>query len=272
MKKIILLLLTLVNIIFPSCTDVETYNKNKGLETFTRLYGLVKYFHPSDEATKIDWDRFAIYGTEQVLTVRSNDELKTVLQELFRPIAPSMNLAEVDTRWDKISSFESLDSAILDTVFWQHQGLGFSRSNHYAYKSARVGRPAHIAPIYGTGKFSFNIDAKDLAGKQVKLEMQLKGDAKNTSTYGMVSYYSKGINGSYKKHGDLVTHNQSHDWSSYTVVDSLPKNLAEIRVDLTSRGLGKMWFDSFKIYTLDNDSIYYHTCPNNFQVTPEIGQ
>lgn len=32
------------------------------LEAFARLYGYVRFFHPSDEAAALDWDRFAVYG------------------------------------------------------------------------------------------------------------------------------------------------------------------------------------------------------------------
>jgi hypothetical protein len=29
----------------------------QNLETFSRLYGYVRWFHPSDEAQEIDWDK-----------------------------------------------------------------------------------------------------------------------------------------------------------------------------------------------------------------------
>ena len=45
------------------------------LETFNKLYGYVKYFHPSDEAANLDWDAFSIYGVEQIL--KSENKEKT---------------------------------------------------------------------------------------------------------------------------------------------------------------------------------------------------
>ena len=38
----------------------------QNLCAFTRLYGYVRYFHPSDAASATDWERFAIYGARQV--------------------------------------------------------------------------------------------------------------------------------------------------------------------------------------------------------------
>jgi len=39
------------------------------LRAFARLYGVVRWFHPSDAAAAVDWDRFAIDGVRRVLDV-----------------------------------------------------------------------------------------------------------------------------------------------------------------------------------------------------------
>ena len=62
----------------------------ENLHTFARIYGYVKYFHPSDEAAAIDWERFAAYGAKQVENAKNETELKTILNEIFLPIAPSI--------------------------------------------------------------------------------------------------------------------------------------------------------------------------------------
>ena len=61
----------------------------QNLRAFAKLYGYVRYFHPSDEASRIDWDRFAIYGCRTVKNAKSTEELRSVLQGLFYPIAPT---------------------------------------------------------------------------------------------------------------------------------------------------------------------------------------
>ena len=55
----------------------------ENLRAFTKLYGYVKYFHPTDEASQIDWDRFAIYGAERVKDAQNSEGLRAALQELF---------------------------------------------------------------------------------------------------------------------------------------------------------------------------------------------
>lgn len=41
-------------------SDAEVDN----VSAFARLYGVVRYFYPSDAAAELDWDRFAAYGAE----------------------------------------------------------------------------------------------------------------------------------------------------------------------------------------------------------------
>src|SRR5260221_3457292 len=59
---------------------------------FTRLYGYVRYFHPSDEAASLDWDRFVINGIKEVEMETTQAELTARLQKLFKPIAPTVQI------------------------------------------------------------------------------------------------------------------------------------------------------------------------------------
>ena len=68
----------------------------QNLRAFTKLYGHVKYFHPNDEASRINWDNFAIYGTKRVKNARNSEQLKSLLEELFLPIAPTIQSNRTD--------------------------------------------------------------------------------------------------------------------------------------------------------------------------------
>jgi hypothetical protein len=46
------------------------------LHTFARLYGVVRWFHPSDAAAAIDWDRFAIEGARRAIDASSASALR----------------------------------------------------------------------------------------------------------------------------------------------------------------------------------------------------
>ncbi len=65
----------------------------ENLIAFARLLGYVRYFHPSDQAAGNDWEPFAIAGADQVEGSRSPAELQRKLEELFRPLAPTLRLS-----------------------------------------------------------------------------------------------------------------------------------------------------------------------------------
>ena len=45
------------------------------LIAFTKLYGYIRFFHPSDAAAAVKWDDFAIAGLEHIEGAKTADEL-----------------------------------------------------------------------------------------------------------------------------------------------------------------------------------------------------
>ncbi|MEM9456159.1 MAG: S41 family peptidase [Myxococcota bacterium] len=107
------------------------------LIAFARLYGYVRFFHPTDASHDADWRRLAVVGVQQVRQARTNDELAQRLESLFGPLAPTLALwvdgepppAEpaVPTRRDGL-------------VYWQYQGFVGSQISLYSppYTKVRV--------------------------------------------------------------------------------------------------------------------------------------
>ena len=64
----------------------------RNLTAFARLYGIVRFFHPSDEAAAADWNRLAIEGVRKVESADSPAALARVLQAFFEPVAPTIRV------------------------------------------------------------------------------------------------------------------------------------------------------------------------------------
>ncbi|WP_047414328.1 S41 family peptidase [Cellulophaga sp. Hel_I_12] len=125
-----------------SHSDVDVNSpKIANLVTFAKVYGYVKYFHPSSEATSIDWDYFAIYGAEQIGLCTTNKEVVTTLERLFEPIAPSIVFTDkkaISTlNLKKITPHNLADYQL---VFWQHMGIELDTflNSRDIYASSRV--------------------------------------------------------------------------------------------------------------------------------------
>ena len=146
-KLILLLALLSVFFITESCNKKPdnaplTEQSLQNLIAFTKLYGYVRFFHPSSEAQKIDWNKFAVYGTEKVEDAKNSDELKKILKELFLPIAPSLIIYDKNNyKDDELKTYSPENPAKLKEVLWKYHSFADEVSNDLYYKS--IGENKH---------------------------------------------------------------------------------------------------------------------------------
>jgi len=62
------------------------------LTALTRLYGIVRHFHPSDESGRADWNRFTIDAVKRVESAASPADLAAALESTFQSVAPSIRV------------------------------------------------------------------------------------------------------------------------------------------------------------------------------------
>lgn len=130
------------------------------IEAFAKLYGYVRYFHPSDEVEELDWNRFAIYGVNKVKEASSEKELKSILEYLILPIAPKMSIYFEDSQPQKVKSNKTSGKV----VAWQHYGP--AGDDDSLYKNRR------ISAILKDDKYSF--DAEKLFAEFPKVNETIK--------------------------------------------------------------------------------------------------
>lgn len=136
-KKVALVFL----ILFIGCSsksDLPDISQEiENLKTFNKIYGYVKYFHPSDEAFQLDWDKFSIYAVNKVLQCETNEAFVKTIDSLFSPIAPSIRFSNSNV--DTLITKTSKNSDISAEQFWFHQGVGYGMSmQNGPYYSQRI--------------------------------------------------------------------------------------------------------------------------------------
>ncbi|HEU4887308.1 MAG TPA: S41 family peptidase [Thermoanaerobaculia bacterium] len=113
----------------------------RGLENliaFTRLFGIVRHFHASDEAAAADWDAVAIDGAAAVENAKDASELVSRLGDVFLPLAPSVLIY----RSNAPPKGDLAKPSGADTIVaWEHTGLGpKEKAPNIIYSSERVRR------------------------------------------------------------------------------------------------------------------------------------
>lgn len=141
---------------------------------FARLYGVVRYFYPSDAAASLDWNRFAVYGVKQAHAARDAQALEATLKALFGPLGPGV---EIGSRLPPAPNSGPADSSL---VAWRYLGAAVGTSTGL-YKAKRTNRRLQVSStIDGFVTLMQSIPADALRGKTIRLRGQVRAKAEGS--------------------------------------------------------------------------------------------
>ncbi len=111
----------------------------ESLVAFTKAFGYLRYFHPSDEAFKADWNELASAGVSAVESASSPEELAKRLQSIFGPVAPTAQFLIKGQPNAVVSVPRDANLAVV----WEHFGVGLGTT----YSSNRVYQRISNLPV-----------------------------------------------------------------------------------------------------------------------------
>ncbi len=254
LKWLIIVLLFVVLVPLGSSCGMSGPRAVKNIETFARLYGYVRYFHPSDEASKIDWERFAVYGVKRVEKTKSSKKLKKILEELFMPLAPSMVIYFSSESEEK--AFEKsriiphdTDTKDMTVVAWQHYGVGLSDTPNI-YHSIRLNRKN----IINLGSGFANLMKMDIAtpyrGKKFLYKAAVKVERGKAQMWFRVDRPDRQM-GFFDNMDDRPI--RSHQWKSYEIKGKIADDAQNIAYGCFMIGGGKIFADDFQLFVKEGD-------------------
>jgi hypothetical protein len=223
------------------------------LHAFARVYGLVRWFHPSDAAGVVDWDRFAIDGARRVVDAPDAHELRARLTELFAPIAPTMHISGPGETVPEHPA-DNLDSTKgLDIVAWQHKGYG-DTTIATGYTSKRMHRDGLVAlPGPSFLALSQSIDATPLRGARVRLRGKLR-----TSKHVRGQLWLRVDRGDAIGFFDNMTNHPvvSESWVSAEIVGTVASDASRIVFGALNASRGTVWYDDLELAVAANDGAW----------------
>ena len=254
---------------FSVTTIAQTPQQVENASAFARLYGYVRYFHPSDEAASIDWNRFAIYGSQRVSESKNAGELQAALLELFTPIAPTIQIVAANEKasFDK-NSVMVPDASNYKTIAWQHVGVGVGGIGKDLYKSLRTNRPAPS----NTSAMDFApatawVDAKPLQGK----EFIFRGRVKMISGDGQGQLWAR-VDKADKKAGFFDNMQdrpiKKREWDTYEIKGKIDPDAASIVFGIMLSGKGEVAFDDLSLQVKEGNE-WKELYAENFNASEE---
>jgi len=228
-------------------TDMERSLKN--IEAFTKLYGYVKHFYPGDEAARLDWDQFAIYGSKRVEKAAGKKELKEALEELFLPIAPALVIFDANSEPEfSIENITPPDTKNMKVVSWQHIGVGFG-SPGSAYVSIRLNRENKLADTARATSITQVSLPQRCLGKEIKLKAAVKVEKGKGQLWLRVDRKGKEKGFFYNMHDRPI---KDSTWKDYEFTGTVHKDAKRITFGCLLFGKGQLWVDHFQLFVKEN--------------------
>lgn len=180
--KILLFLILLIQL--SACEETQNDDifdqKIENLIAFTKVYGHMKYFHPSDETMDIDWDKLAVHGVKTLKNAQNDRDLKDALEVLFSPIAPTVSIHDEKPDGDQfLSAYLKMigtDTTGLKTIAWQHKGV-YLGTDRQPYRSSRTYR--NDFNITRSSALFQYLDSELLSGKELRFSSSIRSGQVN---------------------------------------------------------------------------------------------
>ena len=223
------------------------------LHAFARLYGVLRWFHPSDAGSAIDWDQFAVDGVRRVMDARDASSLHATLATLIAPIAPSVRLSDGNEHPPAaaIAPPSLRDNAEL--IAWEHEGFGDSTLTT-VYASKRRHRSRIVAAHGATfAVLSQSVDATAFRGARVRLRAKLR-----TSTRGLGRIWMRIDRGDQAGFFDNMRDRpvSSPTWVMAEIVGSVDRDATRITFGTLMWGDGSVWYDDVALDVQGGDEIW----------------
>ena len=207
---------------------------------FARLYGVVRFFYPSDAAAELDWNRFAVHGVSRVRAARNVAELETVLEQLVAPLGPGLEIGA------RLSPAAAPGGAGEPLVAWRYTGPGFSAAGG-PYRAKRT----HRAPAVGNDGFVTLMQtapAQALRGKAIRLRAQVRATATDASGAGALWLRVDRPNqvmGFFDNMGDRPI--REPDWRPYAIEGTVADDAENVAFGVMAMGAVTADFDAVEL-------------------------
>lgn len=222
------------------------------LKTLAKVSGYVRYFHPSDEAYRIEWNNFNILAAQRVLNCQSQQEFETVLNELFKPLAPTIEFVKSQSNFSYDRTPLQPKARKLKYTNWQHFGVGSDMNNYFSlYASSRSNvTEAVIADRQNYAALTQNIIISAYIGKRIRLQAKVKMEKDKEGECELWMNLADNNNSTLTQsdiYGDVI---RSGEWADYAMETVVRDNADYMTFGLIVRA-GVAYMDDVRLSYFD---------------------
>lgn len=240
--------------------------KIDNISSYARVYGVARWFVPSDEAADTDWNKLAVEGVSRVSDCRDSDELADSLESVFDDMIPMFSVDEAPES-EAINKYYAADHSGRKPIRWQHLGVDLGPESH-DYISRRTNRPYDTK---NTSKFAFTgyVRSEESDTDTVRLEVVCRAYDSPVPIKGCFHFCTwtnteEYITPLYRI--EPLTVELGPEWEKVTMTLELPdkKSSRYINWGIFPDGDGKISVQSVRIYTESDKEIYSLDCTKGY--------
>jgi C-terminal processing protease CtpA/Prc len=215
---------------------------DRGLENlavFTRLLGYIRYFHPSDQAASVDWEKLALAGVQKAENAAGPEELARVLEDFFRPVAPTVRIYPTAGPKPTLPAELKPPAGVADRdiMAWEHLGVQVSEQPSI-YKSRRVGS-LRTAPEDGSALIQY-VEAEPYRGKRVILRAWSRAEVRGAHKAALGLNVIRADNSLVSEQKAEVT---SPEWRVYELAADVAPDAEGLMIAVGLIAEGRSWWD-----------------------------
>ncbi|MDD6364443.1 MAG: S41 family peptidase [Bacteroidales bacterium] len=247
-------------------SNINNSQQIENISAFAKVYGVARWFVPSDEAADTDWNKLAVEGVSRVSDCRDSDELADSLESVFDDMIPMLSVDEVPES-EAINKYYAAVHSGRKPIRWQHLGVDLGPESH-DYISRRTNRPYDTK---NTSKFAFTgyVRSEESDTDTVRLEVVSRAYDSPESIKGCFHFCTwtnteEYITPLYRV--EPLTEELGQEWEKVTMTLELPdkKSSRYINWGIFPDGDGKMTVQSVRIYTGSGKDIYSLDCTKGY--------
>jgi peptidase S41-like protein len=218
----------------------------ENVAAMARLYGVVRYFYPGDAAAALDWNRFALHASREVLSARNREELASRLNSLFAQVGGGIVVAAA---LPPAPHGGAADSTL---VAWRYFGAAVTRSAMPGPYRAKRTRRALIVPgtLDGFAAQMQAMPAIDLRGRSIRLRALARAEPHDEN--GSASLWLRvdrvgGQPGFFDNMADRPI--RARAWREYTIAGEVAGDATSVVFGIAALGAVVADFDAIALET-----------------------
>lgn len=220
------------------------------LLAYSNLIGLVRYFHPSDQAARLDWNHFVIDTVGEVEEARDGEMLLDVFARLMGSVAPTARFFRSGQVPPVVAPPKASGARV---IAWRHYGLQTSAERSgFHFASRRIGG-FEVQPL---GEVFSYVDVPPPPGAKIRLRVAARSstDGKGIA-HPPAEVWLRALADQDQALGESHKRIDGTDWGLYSVELIVPAGTKSVQYGLRLLAADAAWIDESSIERLDEAGV-----------------